>query len=95
MRWIIGDVHGMRDALRALLDSVHKLDPSPRFYFVDDYVNRGPDSRGVIDLLLTLRDARFCRGNHDDIFDMVLTGESFAPNAAMGQRTVAFRCPSR
>ena len=71
MRWIIGDVHGMRAALERLLEAVGRVDPSARFYFVGDYVNRGPDARGVIDLLLSLTNARFVRGNHDDIFDRV------------------------
>jgi len=38
----------------------------------------GPESRGVIDLLLTLRNARFIRGNHDDVLDQVLHGTAYA-----------------
>jgi serine/threonine protein phosphatase 1 len=91
MRWIIGDVHGMRDPLARLLDEVARVDPNPRFYFVGDYVNRGPDAKGVIDLLLTLAGAKFVRGNHDDIFDQVLNSTSYATNASNGDRTVAFQ----
>ncbi len=76
MRWVIGDVHGMLRPLRALLDAVYRADASAELFFVGDYVNRGPDSRGVIDLLLSLKNAHFARGNHDDIFDMVLHGQS-------------------
>jgi serine/threonine protein phosphatase 1 len=90
MRWVIGDIHGMYDALRGLLDAVAKRDGSPRFYFVGDYVNRGPDSRRVIDLLLTLRDARFVRGNHDDVFDLVLHGSCYDPHAAAPHAGAAF-----
>lgn len=91
MRWIIGDVHGMLAPLRTLLDAVMAADSSPRFYFAGDYVNRGPESRGVIDLLLELPQARFIRGNHDDIFDLVLHGGGYADNAARGDRLSAFR----
>jgi serine/threonine protein phosphatase 1 len=91
MRWIIGDIHGMREPLARLLDEVTRVDAQARFYFVGDYVNRGPDSKGVIDLLLSLKDARFVRGNHDDIFDQVLGGTSYATNASMGNRMVAFQ----
>lgn len=58
--------------LEALLDAIRAADPAPKLLFVGDYVNRGPESRRVVDLLLTLDNARFCRGNHDDVFDVVL-----------------------
>jgi serine/threonine protein phosphatase 1 len=64
--------------LQVLLDAIHQTDPSPALWFVGDYVNRGPDSRAVVDLLLTLSNVRFCRGNHDDIFDVVLHGRGSA-----------------
>jgi serine/threonine protein phosphatase 1 len=81
MRWVIGDVHGMLRPLRAMIDAVTRRDPSPRLLFVGDYVNRGPDSRGVVDLLLGLPDASFVRGNHDDVFDLVLHGDCYDPSA--------------
>jgi hypothetical protein len=91
MRWIIGDVHGMLAPLQRLLDEVAKIDAQARFYFVGDYINRGPNSKGVIDLLLSLAGAKFVRGNHDDIFDQVLNSTSYAGNAANGDRMVAFQ----
>jgi serine/threonine protein phosphatase 1 len=90
MRWVIGDIHGMYDALRGLLDAVGKRDPSARFYFVGDYVNRGSNSRGVIELLLGLRDAKFVRGNHDDVFDLVLHGSCYDPHSAAPSPGAAF-----
>jgi len=90
MRWVIGDIHGMLVPLRALLDEVGRRDPSPRFLFVGDYVNRGPDSRGTIDLLLQVPNARFARGNHDDIFDLVLHGECYDPAPAAPNPLGAF-----
>jgi serine/threonine protein phosphatase 1 len=83
MRWVIGDIHGMSRPLRALLAELERRDPQAMFYFVGDFVNRGPDSRGVVDLLLSLPGsrARFCRGNHDDIFDLILNGKSYASGA--------------
>jgi serine/threonine protein phosphatase 1 len=89
MRWIIGDVHGMHKPLEALLAAIQKADVSPRFIFVGDYVNRGPDSKKVVDLLLTLANATFLRGNHDDIFDELLNNHSYAANASNGDRLVA------
>lgn len=91
MNWVIGDIHGMLRPLRALVDLVRGRDSSAAFVFVGDYVNRGPDSRGVIDYLLALSDARFCRGNHDDIFDLILGGEGYVRNPSATSAVAAFQ----
>ncbi len=54
MRWVIGDVHGMLVPLEGLLQAIEPRDAAARFFFVGDYVNRGPNLRGVIDRLLAL-----------------------------------------
>src|SRR5579884_585200 len=77
MRWIVGDIHGMLRPLDALVTAVGSRDPGAHLIFVGDYVNRGPDSRRVIDLLLTLPRATFLRGNHDDVFDLILHGDCY------------------
>ncbi|MEM8874073.1 MAG: metallophosphoesterase [Planctomycetota bacterium] len=79
MRWVIGDIHGMLTALETLLDVVRNADPQARFICCGDYVNRGPDSRGVIDLLIHADDITCIRGNHDDIFQLFVTGEMWGP----------------
>ena len=91
MRWVIGDVHGMRLALESLLAAVARRDPSPRFLFAGDYVNRGPDSRGVLDLLVTLPGAAFVRGNHDDILDVILHGRGYCDHPQRIEPVAAFR----
>jgi hypothetical protein len=90
MRWIIGDVHGMLRPLKTLVAEVRRHDPASRLIFAGDYVNRGPDARGVIDYLLALENATFIRGNHDDIFDLVINGQCYAENAARDDRVAAF-----
>ncbi len=77
MRWIIGDIHGMLRPLNALLAAVQRRDADARFVFVGDYVNRGPESCGVVNRLLGLDHAIFLRGNHDDIFDLILNGHCY------------------
>jgi hypothetical protein len=91
MRWIIGDVHGMLRSLESLLELVLRDDPDAQLLFVGDYVNRGPDSRGVIDKLLTLNNARFVRGNHDDVFDLILHGKCYAEHGSVTSPLVAFQ----
>ena len=73
----IGDIHGYAAALRAVLDDI---EPHPRDTIVamGDYVDRGPDSRGVLDTLIEL--GRRCRlvpllGNHDQLFLSVCEGQ--------------------
>lgn len=91
MRWIIGDVHGMRLALESLLAAIRQSDPSPHFYFTGDYVNRGPDSCGVLNLLTSLDNATFVRGNHDDVLDIILHGDGFVDHPQKIDTVEAFR----
>lgn len=65
---VIGDIHGRLDRLEGLLDSLPYW--PDRFIFLGDYLDRGPDSRGVIDRLLRLAQEEECvfiRGNHEDL----------------------------
>lgn len=66
-RFVIGDIHGCGKALRALIEAI---DPAKNdeLIFLGDYVDRGPDSRDVIDQIIALEDV--CnvvalRGNHE------------------------------
>ena len=90
MRWVFGDIHGMIRPLEALLRAVERRDASAELMFVGDFVNRGPDSRAVIDLLMSLKNAHVVRGNHDDVFDQVLSGQSYAGKPGEDQRVMAF-----
>jgi serine/threonine protein phosphatase 1 len=91
MRWIIGDVHGHLTALAALVDHIQRCDSKAALLFLGDYVNRGPQTRGVIDLLLSLNNARFLRGNHDDMLDLMISGSSYADNDASDNPALAVR----
>jgi serine/threonine protein phosphatase 1 len=86
--YAIGDIHGRLDFLRELVALVLPLTPADRLVFIGDYVDRGPDSRGVIDFLLDLqtrRDCVFLRGNHEDMFmswlGLKAVGPPVAPSA--------------
>ena len=63
----IGDVHGCLTALDTLLGFV-RLRPTDQLVLLGDYVDRGPDSKGVFDRLIELRragDVVCLRGNHE------------------------------
>lgn len=76
----VGDVHGCVDKLKTLLGMI-KLDwDRDMMVFLGDYVDRGPDSRGVIELLLDLKKRHgdrliFLKGNHEWMFMQFLKGE--------------------
>lgn len=75
-RFVIGDIHGCSKALRTLIECI---DPQPgdELVFLGDYVDRGPDSRGVIDQLIELQDrcrVVALRGNHEIMFFGVAFG---------------------
>mgnify|MGYP005831005155 CR=1 FL=1 len=67
--YAIGDVHGMLFKLERLLDRIPFRRDRDCLVFLGDYVDRGPDSRGVIDRVLQLMShgARVVclRGNHE------------------------------
>jgi len=60
---IVGDVHGCRSELEALLDRV-AFASGDRLIFVGDLVARGPDSLGVLDVARRTG-AVVVRGNHE------------------------------
>lgn len=74
----IGDIHGCLTALAALLDAI---DPQPDDVIVTlgDYIDRGTDSKGVLDQLIQLE--RRCRlvpllGNHEEMMLGAREGKS-------------------
>jgi serine/threonine protein phosphatase 1 len=68
--YAIGDIHGELGKLERLLDGL-PLAAGDRLVFLGDYVDRGPDSAGVVSRLLELRrqyDCVFLLGNHESMF---------------------------
>ncbi len=73
----IGDMHGCLTALEALLAEVRPC-PEDTVVTLGDYVDRGPDSKGVLDRLLRLAGETTLvplLGNHDLLFQEALDGE--------------------
>ena len=85
--YAVGDVHGRADLLPQLFSEIDvdlKAHPAPRAMqiFLGDYVDRGPDSRGVLDLLIARsqrHETIFLKGNHEVLLEEFLRNpESFA-----------------
>ena len=74
----IGDVHGCSAALAALVRAID-LTELDTLVFLGDYIDRGPDSRGVLEQVIAL--AERCTvvpllGNHEEMLLAALEGQS-------------------
>lgn len=105
MLYAVGDIHGELSKLEALLERLD-LQERDRLVFLGDYIDRGPDSAGVVDRLLELSRHQACvflLGNHESMMLDFLGyrgpgyfgGDAFLMNG--GDRTLAsygyFRSP--
>ncbi len=81
--YAIGDIHGRLDLLGALLDRIASDNCArgegveTRYIFLGDLIDRGPDSRGVVERLLDFSkraNARFLMGNHEQVFLHAMAG---------------------
>ncbi|GAB3332262.1 metallophosphoesterase family protein [Hymenobacter humi] len=68
-RFATTDLHGCLQTFRYLVEQELRLTPADELYLLGDYVNKGPDSRGVLDYLMHLQATGYrvhcLRGNHD------------------------------
>jgi serine/threonine protein phosphatase 1 len=60
---VFGDVHGCKEQLSELLDRLSKLQRR-KIVFLGDYIDRGPDSDGVLTIVRQLN-AICLKGNHE------------------------------
>jgi serine/threonine protein phosphatase 1 len=97
MLYAVGDIHGESGMLRELLARL-PLGAGDRVIFVGDYVDRGDDSKGVVDQLIAFsrqHPCEFLMGNHESMFldflgwrgDEYFGGDAFLMNG--GDRTLA------
>ncbi|MDX1591016.1 MAG: metallophosphoesterase family protein [Balneolaceae bacterium] len=77
---VIGDIHGCVKSMRALWDKLKPWKDLPHV-FVGDYIDRGPDSKGVVDFMLSAQSERQCiflRGNHEQmLLDAYERGDAY------------------
>lgn len=89
----IGDIHGQLEKLRKLLGIVRPIQ-NDKLVFLGDYIDRGPDSKGVVDCLMELADqvpCVFLRGNHEQM--MLDTLASDAPDRLPSWKRLTEICP--
>jgi serine/threonine protein phosphatase 1 len=85
--YAVGDVHGRADLLAALFDRIDddlqaRPVAEPLEVFLGDYIDRGPSSRSVIDLLIARQSEHglvLLKGNHEIYASEVLNDPSVLP----------------
>ncbi|MBI5218752.1 MAG: serine/threonine protein phosphatase [Bacteroidia bacterium] len=77
--YIIGDIHGCLKEFRCMIEDRIRLTCDDELYLLGDYIDRGPDSKGVVDFIFSLKKNRFkifpLRGNHEEMLLESLTDE--------------------
>ncbi len=82
--YAVGDIHGRLDCLRLALLAIDKDKASNVFsglvkeIYIGDYIDRGPDSRGVIEALIersVSANTLFLLGNHEILLKSFLGGD--------------------
>jgi len=103
-KWVIPDIHGCVKTVQALLSEQIKPTKFDEIYFLGDYIDRGPDSKGVIDLLMKLQREQYnvvaLIGNHEEflveLYDMETTPGKFSFfNSAKKKREIFFEIGGR
>lgn len=68
-RWVIPDIHGYAKTLKSLLSQIRPA-KEDHLIFLGDYIDRGPDSKGVIDEIMHLQENGYkvtaLFGNHEE-----------------------------
>jgi serine/threonine protein phosphatase 1 len=74
MIYVIGDIHGMYDPLKVLIDFIYdkarQNEPITKVIFLGDFIDCGPSSKQVVDLIFRLKndfDTATLLGNHEEL----------------------------
>jgi serine/threonine protein phosphatase 1 len=91
--FVVGDIHGCFDKLRALMDKIPINFKRDQLIFIGDYIDRGSSSLEVVDYLIDLKKRLpgtiFLKGNHEDMLENYLDGsDRFTYLLNGGQRTL-------
>ena len=76
--FIVGDIHGCFDKLRALMEKIPLNTTQDQLLFIGDYIDRGQSSLDVVNYLLDIKKripgTIFLLGNHEDMLKNYLDG---------------------
>ncbi len=88
----VGDIHGCLEQLEGLMERV-KPAAADQVVFIGDFIDRGPDARGVVDYLMDFGrrfpQSVFLKGNHEAMFlDFLAERDQFSFLANGGRTTL-------
>ena len=67
----ISDIHGCLKTFKLMVEEQIVLSQKDELYLLGDFVDRGPNSKGVLDYIMSLQEAGYqlhcLRGNHEDM----------------------------
>lgn len=70
-KFVISDVHGCAKSLKKLVEDSLQLSKEDELYLLGDFIDRGPDPKGVIDYIMDLKAKAYqvftSRGNHEEM----------------------------
>lgn len=79
----ISDIHGCLKTLRALVEQQLQFTQQDHLYLLGDYVDRGPDSKGVLDYIMDLQAGGYqvhcLKGNHEEMMVQAVRDSSEIP----------------
>ncbi len=75
--WIIPDIHECANTLQLLVEQQIRPDKKDRLIFLGDYIDRGPDSKGVIDFIMHLQETESMEYRGQTVVDEVNYDKSF------------------
>lgn len=81
-KYVIGDIHGCAKTLSGLLFDVCSIQPEDTLIFLGDLIDTGPDSKAVLDIILSLenKDIQIVRGNHEQMLLNSLNNSNIMQN---------------
>lgn len=69
-KWVIADIHGCFQTMKTLIENRIMPVSGDTLYFLGDYIDRGPDSKAVIDYIRMLQSSAYhvvpLMGNHEE-----------------------------
>jgi len=94
-QFAIGDIHGCASTFKKLVLEEILLSKDDELYLLGDYINKGPDSKGVIDFIFDLKNSGYLvkclRGNHEQYLldGLIYSWEEVAYPNRGGKETLA------
>ncbi len=83
-RYAISDIHGCALTFQRMVEEKLQVQQGDTLFLLGDYINRGPNSKGVLDYIFRLQQSGIrihaLRGNHEDVLLKALYSKALRRN---------------